>query len=32
MIDLHVRVEELAAAMGAAKDHFVGDAHDFSGL
>ena len=30
MIDLHVRVEEFADAMGAAgKDDFVGDAHDY---
>ena len=29
MIDLHVRVEELAAAMGAAKDDFIGDAHGY---
>jgi len=29
MIDLHVRVEEFSAAMGAAKDDFIGDAHDY---
>ena len=28
MIDLHVRVEELAAAMGAAKNDLIGDEHD----
>jgi hypothetical protein len=29
MIDLHVRVEEFADAMGAAKDDFIGNAHGY---